>query len=444
MTRHQTPSAGRGATHRATCGEEASGVVDLARLRYIDSASRLLDHTMFGWLQRLLPSARRFACQSGYYRHDALAAFASEVQTMLGSGGRFDLVIGANEERLSAPDLEDTLDLIAGHQPSAASFTLVGARNALFHPKAYYVELRNGERHAAVGSANFTVSGLGHNLEACLLLHDPVDDPEAVDAVRDAILAWPQKAAAGSDEARPITAQYIRELEAERAIDPAPVEPRTPVAGRTTTGRSSFAALRPIPGAPRGRARARPRVTSPPARLGAAPAVFPPDVIGIVKRLSRTDVKGFVGGAGTPYIALPPNPTELADKLPMRPYGRRSEPRLDLIIEARLSTALADVVSSGTDATNITHVGMGVTRGSNPDLRLNIQHGMSAGVIYVATQRALALPAAGDAVAIEFLDRGRLVRMTFATADPLRSELLSHMIPGRRWGWLPAGATPRW
>lgn len=414
-------------------------------MRYIDSASRLLSDTVYEWLRSLLPSAQAFACQSGYYRYDALAPFEADVKTLLGNGGRFDLVIGANEDRLSAPDLEETLILLSAGIPANASFTLVGAKDALFHTKTYYIELAGGGRHAAVGSANFTIPGIGHHIEACLLLDDGVDDPAALDAVRDAILAWPSKAAAGSSEARPITDQYIRDLEAERIIDPAPVPvPRSRTAARTTTGQSSFPAIVPIPGAPQRRTVARPRTTPAPGQLRGAVSPFPTNVVGIIKRLSRTDVKGFVGAPGTPYIALPPNPTDLANKLPMQPYGTHSEPRLDVVIEARLATALGDVVTSGTDPTNITHVGMGATQRSNVDLRFNLLHGVVAGLIYVATQRGVAIPTVGDVVAIEFLSRGREIRLTFVTTDPLKSTLLGLLIPNRSWGWLQAGVVPIW
>jgi hypothetical protein len=412
-------------------------------LRYIDSASRRIGDTIYDWLRALLPSAKSFASQSGFYRFDALEPFTDEVRGILDSGGRVDLVIGANEERLSAPDLDNTLALLEPNMPTNASFTLVGARNALFHPKTYFVELDTGARHAAVGSANFTTPGIGSHIEACLLL-DENDDVAVLDSVRDAILAWP-KAAGKSGHARQITTDYIRELEAERIIDPAPVPvARSQSRRRTSTGQSSFPSISRVPGVPRRRGAARPQSTPAAGKIQGASAAFPPNSVGIVKRLSRTDVKGFVGSPGTPYIALPPGLTDLANKLPMRPYGIRGEPRLDVVIEARLSSFLSDVVTSGTDPANITHVGMGKTRGSNVDLRFNILHGIVAGLIYVATQRAVSVPKAGDAVALELLNGGREVRMTFATDEPLRSALLSHRLGGRSWGWLPRGIVPKW
>ena len=336
----------------------------------MDTSSRLLGDTLYGWLAARLPAATAFAGQSGYYRFDALDWFTADIKRMLAGGGRFDLVVGANEERLSAPDLESTLELLGAHIPENASFTLVGARDGLFHPKSYYIELANGSRHAAVGSANFTGPGITHNVEACILLDDQGDDPAALDAIRDAILFWRVKAAAGAKDARPVTPTFIRELEAERIIEPIPVR-QTSASGRSTTGKSSFPALKRIAGvpAPRPRQRRPPRasVIKPSIRLRGAAASFPSSVVGIAKRLSAsTDVKGFTSALGTPYIALPANESDLAGRLPMRRYGKNGEPRLDLVIEARLLQAVKEVVTSGTDTTNVTYVGMGNIRKEPP------------------------------------------------------------------------------
>ncbi len=415
----------------------------------MDSATRALAETIHDWLANLLPSATAFACQSGYYRFDALDNFASSIEKLLSSGGRFDLVIGANEERLSAPDLESTLELVGLYIPTAASFTLVGASNGLFHPKTYYIELTDGSRHAAVGSANLTGSGIGHNVEACILLDDSVDDPATLDAARAAILAWRERASAGAKDARPVTPEYIRELTAERIIEPISVE-RPPTGTRTTkTGKSSFPALKRIAGIPAPRSRrTAPTIASPGApgvTLPGATVSFPPGVVGIVKRLSaNTDIKGFTAAPGTPYIALPPNASELAPRLPLKPYGRNGEPRLDLVIEARLLEAPKDVVTSGKDTTNITYVGMGQPQKSKVDLRLNVQHTVMNGLKYVASQRGLAVPKGGEFVAIEFLENGGLARLTFVTSQPVLGALQAALKPGHSWGWLKAGVLPIW
>lgn len=99
---------------------------------------------------------------------------------------------------------------------------------------------------------------------------------------------------------------------------------------------------------------------------------------------------------------------------------------------------------AGRDAANITYVGMGATQGSNMDLRLNTQYGVIDGLRYVAAQHGFALPVGGDLMAIELAEGGRLVRLTLVNAEPLRAALAGLLIPGRSWGWLPAGAVPAW
>ena len=414
-------------------------------MRYADTASRRFNDTVHAWLAGILPSATAFACQSGYYRYEALERFSADVERMLQSGGRFDLVIGANEDRLSGPDLEKTLDLVGAYVPENASFTLVGASNGLFHPKVYYVELGDGTRHAAIGSANFTGSGIGHNIEACLLLEDSVDDPSTLDAARDAIYAWRKKAAAGSPDARAVTPEYIQQLEAERIVEPIPVPPTRSGGASTKTGRSSFPALKRIPGVPKPKARPAPEKPAPGVKLGGAPLALPANAVGIVKRLSpRTDVKGFVGTSGTPYISLPPAEADLANRLPMKPYGRNQEPRVDVKIEARLLEVVRQVVTSGRDTTNITYVGMGQPRRSKIDLRFNVHHAIMDGLRYVAAQEGLTLPQGGDFVAIEMSEGGRLLRLTFVTSGPMKQTLAKLLIPNRAWGWLPAGVMPEW
>jgi hypothetical protein len=407
-------------------------------VRYLDSSVRHVDQTVHAWLTAQLPQATAFACQSGYFRYDAIAPFASGVERLLRRGGRVDLVIGANEEVLRAPDLEDALALLGPWLGGGASFTLVAARDALFHPKTTYVEGPGGRRGALVGSANLTGSGTRSNVEAALAL-DEGDDPAVLDAIRDAILAWPARAAPGG-HAQPITRQLIDELTTDGAVVPT----RVPLGATRKSPRSRFPSLGPVPGTPAPSRPVRPRRTPPIAQLGAATASFPLGATGIVKRLSRTDLKGFIGGLGTPYVALPPNPADLATRLPMRPSGANAEPRLNLALEGRLDGALSQVVSSGREVANITHVGAGSSRVSHTDLRLNLLRSVVGGLIAVASAASLQLPGVGDALSLELLDGGRLARLTFASRDPLRGALLAHLRAGRSWGWLPAGVVPPW
>jgi hypothetical protein len=347
-------------------------------------------------------------------------------------------VLGANEEVLRAPDLEDVLALLEPWLGATATATLVAASDALFHPKTIYVERSGGRRGALVGSSNLTGSGMRSNVEAAIVL-DEHDDTSVLDAIRDAILAWPQRASAGG-HAQPITRQLIDDLMTEGAVIPT----RLPLGQPRPSTRSRFPRLGRIPGTPTPSRPPRPRTTAPAILLGRRTVAFPAGATGIVKRLSRTDLKGFYGEPGTPYIALPPNPADLVVRLPMRPSGANAEPRLNVALEARLDGALRQIVTSGHDVANITHVGAGMSQVSHRDLRLNLLHAVVGALIAVASQAHLQLPAPGDAVSVEFLDRGRLVRLTFASDEPLRGTLLAQLQKGRSWGWLPAGIVPPW
>jgi len=408
-------------------------------VRYLDSRSRDPRDTLHAWLGELLPGAVRFAAQSGYFRFDALEPFLDDILRLLEAGGRVDLVVGANEERLSAEDLEAALELLDPFTPDQASLTLVGSRDGLFHPKAYLVETPTG-RHALVGSGNLTRPGSTHNVEAFVAVEDSDDDPAVLDGIRDAILAWRDSARNGG-LARPVTDRLVRELLAKRALDPVSLSD-VDAREHPSSDRREFPRLPRIKGMPaRRRAPGRAGFAR---RLRGAGQSFPPGKVGVVKRLSATDLKGFAGDAGTLHLSLGARGSELARCLPMRPYGRNAEPRVDLAVEARLDRSLGDVVSSGADPTNITHVGMGGRGPSNPDLRFNLLHRVVNGLADVAGRRRVAIPTPGDVAAVELLESGRLARVTFVTAEPLRSELLSRIPLGRASGWLDAGLLPPW
>jgi hypothetical protein len=407
-------------------------------VRYLDSRSRDPGDTLHAWLANLLPGARHFAAQTGYFRFDALEPYLEDLLQMLEEGGRFDLVVGANEDRLSAADLEAALELIDSFVPLRASLTLVGSRDGLFHPKAYFVDTGTG-RHALIGSGNLTRPGSTHNVEAFVAVDDG-DDPSIPDGVRDAILSWRDSAENGG-LAQLVTDRLVQKLLAKRAIDPVPL---ADIGGRERrpSDRDEFPRLSRIRGMP-----ARRRLPSQDGsrrRLRGARQSFPSGTIGVVKRLSATDLKGFAGGSGTLHLSLGARNSELAPCLPMRPFGKNAEPRLDVAVVARFDLALDEVVTSGADPTNITHVGMGHSGPSNPDLRFNLLRGIVSGLADVATRRGIDIPTPGDVAAVELLESGRLARVTFVTTDPLRSELLDRIPAGRASGWLDSGRLPPW
>ena len=229
-----------------------------------------------------------FGCQSGYFTADALYAFESEVRAILDGGGEVRLVLGANEDELSAADLHDTLDLLEpyGAKPS---IHIVSAVDVLVHPKTFYVERAGGERGAVVGSANLTGSGLGANIEACLAISSNREPGAPFGEIKAAIEAWLH----GPPNAKLLDRALVPKLAAAAVID-------RPLRARPERSlRRLFPALGRIVPVPR-RARRPKLVSTPPAAssLTLIPgAPLPPGAIGIVKRLSIFDTKGFRGGA---------------------------------------------------------------------------------------------------------------------------------------------------
>lgn len=408
-------------------------------MEYIDTGERDPDLTLYRWLSDRFPYATYFSCQTGYFRADGLHPFAPDVTRILESNGEVRLVIGANEDSISSDDLAYVLDLIEGHD-DRASIVLVSADDVLMHSKTFYLELENERRCALVGSANLTEPGLAANIEAGLGLDWQQDSGAPFDQIKAAIEAW---RIGGRPNAYLLSRGNLPELIAQGIVDrPRPVRPVEPTPTRRRR-RSLFPPLGRlirIQRRPRRRTR-RPVISrTAPVQLGSA-APLPAGMVGIVKKLSRLDTKGFRGEPGTPYVALP---LIFRDHLPMAPFGRNREPRIDVAIEARLDSALDQVVSSGTASTNITGVGLGTTHTSHRDLRLNILRAIVDGIRYVAGQVGAAEPAQGDVLAIEVVNEDHL-RLTFITEEPLRSRLRGLCTEsGNSWGWLQDGAIPGW
>lgn len=406
-------------------------------MRYLDSGSRKPEDTLHRWLRDELPGASFFGGQTGYFTFDALAEFETEVRHLLDGGGQFRLVVGGNEDRLSAADLEDALRLIEPYSPRA-SLVLVSAPDVLMHPKTFFVEHPSGYRAAIVGSANLTGSGLGANIEACVAFDSAADKSAPLNEVKAAIEAW----RIGS---RP-NAVVLSQKEIDRLVASGEVLPPVavkPASGRGRSARAMFPRMGRIV-VVRRRRRRRPSAYSS-ANVGIrlrsrGVHALPSGMTGIAKRLSRLDTKGFRGERGTLYISLP---RDLLPYLPMRPSGRNAEPRWDVTIEARLLDVPAVVVGSGGNPTNITAVGHGARRTSHRDVRLNILRVIVSGVDYASASAGVPTPAPGDFVAIELVPGGNLLRLTFVTGGPIK-RALDARCGHQSWTWLPVGMLPAW
>lgn len=413
-------------------------------MRYLDSGSRDASDTLYSWLAEVLPQATFFGVQTGYFSYDGIFPLEAAFLDVLERSGTMRLVVGANEAGLRRVDLEDVLDLFDnGPLTATTSLTLVAADDVLMHPKTYYVEKTDGTRHALVGSVNLTHPGLSRNIESALTI-DSVNDPSAPFAeIRASIEKW---CSARQRNAYQVTRESLAVLITDGVLDQQP-RVRPPLAPRTRQRRSRvFPGLGPILKLPRKR---RTLASTTPAYVtGGIPTVplgtlgtLPGGAVGIIKRLTKLDTKGFNGGTGTLYMALP---NVLTDYLPMSPYGKNNVPRVDITVEARFDTIPGEVVLSGESHTNITHEGVGTSGTSHGDLRFNYLTRIKRGVERLAADHGVRTPDEGDLAAVEFLD-GVLVRVTFI-AD---QESIANLTPlldqrGATWGWLPPGVIAAW
>ncbi len=413
-------------------------------MRYLDTGGRDPEQSLYRWLEQVLPGASYFACQTGYFSGDGIYPLEKEFIDLLSVPGAMHMVVGANEAGVRSDDLTYVLDLYDKAPCTAqTSLTVVAADDVLMHPKTYYVEHADGQLSALVGSVNLTHPGLGRNMEAALALNS-VDDPAApFGEIRDAILAWNSGSRAN---AYPVDRPAVAKLIAEGILD----VPRKTTSSIGPKAKKTRVRYFPAVGAllklPRRRRPVVPktkvmRPTVPqPVPLGTL-VTMPAGAVGIVKRVRSFDVKAFRGESGTAYMALP---KDVAQHLPMTPYGSNGDPRVNVTIEARLDAVPGQIATSGGADTNITHVGMGARKTSHPDLRLNYLAVIKTGVQYIADGASVPVPKAGDLAAVEFLD-GVRVRITFV-ADPTSIANLTPLLDQRAngWGWLPPGVIGPW
>lgn len=413
-------------------------------MRYLDSASRDPADTLYTWLDDVLPDATYFGCQTGYFAYDGIFPLESHLVDLLTRSGQLRLVVGANEGSLRSVDLEDVLDLFDKAPGNAAkSLILAAADDVLMHSKTYYVERSDSSRHAFIGSANLTHSGLSRNIETGIAIDSTTSPGAPFDEIRAAIEYWH---ATPPKNARHVTRASLGQLVADGVVDQ--VRPRRP--SRSPRDRRARAVVFPALGAilrlPRKKRAVAPQTpVTPPATPPQVPsgtlATLPGGAVGVIKRLTALDTKGFNGGTGTLYIALS---YELADYLPMSPYGKNTEPRVDVSVEARIDTVPGEVVLSGSSPTNITHVGAGGSTTSHSDLRFNYLTAVKRGIEDLAAAHNVRTPDEGDLVAMEF-DAGVRVRVTFIT-EPASIANLTPLLDrrGNGWGWLPPSVLAPW
>jgi len=139
--------------------------------RYFDTGMNGPQDSLGFWLdQEIVTGIQSFRGQFGYFDGSALSPYLPILEDMINNGGFLKLVIGANPgDPASKNDLESLLSLTCNSENS--SITLIAYSVGLFHPKTIHVVRENGTEVSVVSSANFTRNGLGHNIEAGLILN---------------------------------------------------------------------------------------------------------------------------------------------------------------------------------------------------------------------------------------------------------------------------------
>ncbi|MBI1370342.1 MAG: hypothetical protein GC162_17035 [Planctomycetes bacterium] len=159
-------------------------------LKYFDSGSGGPDDCLGRWLDdELLEGIRAFRGQFGFFDISALRKYLPMLQGMVDDGGTFRLVIGANNgDPASTADVNALLPIISGN--GDARLAIVGFSNALFHPKTLHIVRANDSSVGVVGSANMTAKGLGHNVEAGVVIESSDANDVALRHIATAIDYW--------------------------------------------------------------------------------------------------------------------------------------------------------------------------------------------------------------------------------------------------------------
>lgn len=159
-------------------------------IRYFDTGHNGPADSLGRWLDtELVAGVRSFRGQFGFFDGAALRPFAPVLQGMVAAGGTLRLVIGANTG--DPPTIDDLAALLLLLGPAnRTSLTVVALSRALFHAKTMHVERADGKRFGVVSSANFTRMGLGHSVDAGLILEAATGMEGTVHQIAAAIDRW--------------------------------------------------------------------------------------------------------------------------------------------------------------------------------------------------------------------------------------------------------------
>lgn len=451
-------------------------------MRYIDSGARDPAQALGTWLNAQLGAAVvEVRIQSGFYSSDALAPFRPVFATLAAGDRVVSVVVGSNDGGTLRSHLDDLVAAV-GVPRSNGRLGVVYFGGAYFHPKAYHIRRADGSQAAYVGSANFTLSGIGaKHVEAGVIVDTREGDPEPLlTQIAEATDAWFVGAPAGFDRIQgPADVQRLYEEGIVRAAPP-PRPPRPLGLGGLPPQRPTLAPLvvftlpKPAPSQAAASATSEqspawtplptvqqtppypphiffaPYATTPTRDADALTGLGLGDAIGLVLRLSRDSDRHWRQASGTSNISVP---VSTAATLRFGVFGERKRPRAEFDFMVRY---IDDQVTLAGPLGRVGVMSFGFSPGDNghADLRLALPKSPIEAVRAQLVAQGLRLPQSQDYAALEWpTPVSPAFRLTVtnpassigkAMADVWNRAAASETLASRGAAWLPLGLAPPW
>lgn len=168
-------------------------------MRYIDSSTRHVDHTVAQWMSACVDSdVSEVRCQTGYFSFEGGSILLPALKKCADGNLISRFVVGSNRGVTLAEHV-DLLRVALAMPRTEAKLAVAMFDTSLYHPKVYHFVLENGRKTAYVGSANLTGAGIsGLNIEAGVILDtDDGDDEGLLDQISNSINKWFEPGALG-------------------------------------------------------------------------------------------------------------------------------------------------------------------------------------------------------------------------------------------------------
>jgi len=446
-------------------------------VRYIDSGSRDPAEAVGTWLnQELGDEIAELRIQSGFFSSDALAPFRATLTLLADHQRLARVVVGSNDGGTLRSHLDDLV--AAMHIPRAgAQLGVVYYGGAYFHPKTFHFRRTDGSQAAYVGSANFTLPGIGaRHVEAGIIFDtrqgDSVDLLGSVAAATDAWFTTPRpglERVEGADDVQRLLDDGII-----RTVAP-PRPPRPPAQGGQPAQRPTLAPLvafnqpppEPAPApAPIVAWQPLPSVQQtppyPPYVLFAPDAAAPTqgiealtgtslgDAVGLIIKLNRDNDRHWRAAPGTANISIP---ISTAATLRFGIYGERHRPRAEFDLEIRYA-GNGLTLHAPADRTGIMSYGYTPGDTGHQDLRLVLPRAPIADLRQQLLVRGIHVPEAGDLALLEWPTQEAPVFRLTVTDPPSdlaatiraiwQQSAADGQLVSRGACWLPVGVSPLW